>query len=314
MKREISNYFLVVIFTFAITIITIFAMVKMTGKQADAINYHSYYHNVTGLGYGTPVFYEGYRIGQIESITPDFSGKQLRFKILYSVLKQWKIPTDSVAQIQSAGLLADMSINIKGGKASNHHKEGSEISGMPPADLFAQLAAVSDDINDITEDQLKPMLSMLHQRFDSITSQADKALPEILANLNKTTAKLDTLMSSANELLTDENKQNISNILLNLNDVTDQFKNTVTGIDSSIENVNALINDARILVNPENSNVANILKTASQTMYSLSNKLDNITNEIESASMNLNEATNLIRQNPSSLIFSKGAKTEDGEL
>ncbi|VAW43838.1 hypothetical protein MNBD_GAMMA02-36, partial [hydrothermal vent metagenome] len=109
MKRHISNYFWVGLFTLVISIFTLWILIKMTGQEGDASEYHTYYSNVTGLGYGTPVFFEGYRIGQIETITPGYKQTKLDFKVSYSVLKAWKIPNDSVAQINSAGLLADMS-------------------------------------------------------------------------------------------------------------------------------------------------------------------------------------------------------------
>ena len=114
MNRQVSNYFWVGLFTLVISLSTLWLLVKMTGKEADAVEYSSYYTNVTGLGYGTPVYFEGYRIGQIEAIQPEYKQTKLDFKVTYSVLQEWKIPVDSSAQINSAGLLADMSINIRG--------------------------------------------------------------------------------------------------------------------------------------------------------------------------------------------------------
>jgi len=130
MKRHISNYFWVGLFTLAISIFTLWTLVKMTGKERDAAEYHSYYANVTGLGYGTPVFFEGYRIGQVETIKPEYKKNKLDFKVSYSVMKEWKIPRDSVAQINSAGLLADMSINISGGEVTTYFKPNDMIPGQ----------------------------------------------------------------------------------------------------------------------------------------------------------------------------------------
>jgi len=314
MKRHISNYFWVGLFTIVISILTLWLLVKMTGKESDAIEYNSYYSNVTGLGYGTPVYFEGYRIGQIESITPEYKQTKLDFKVTYSVVKAWKIPIDSKAQINSAGLLADMSINIKGGEAKTHFPENATIPGLPPADLFAQLGDVSNNITDITEEKIKPMLDMLYERLDSITLQIDSGLPGIMNNVNNSTAQLDQLMNSANQVLSSENTENLEAFVANLAKLSDQMQQSVAALDDGLNNINGLVTDARGLISADDSDMAELLKTASTSMLALSNKLDSITNEIESASMNLNEATNLIRKNPSSLIFSSNPEVADDDL
>ena len=89
---------------------------------------------------------------------------------------------------------------------------------------------------------------------------------------------------------------------------------SVKALDDGVKNINGLVTDARGLISADDSDMAELLKTASKSMLALSNKLDSITNEIESASMNLNEATNLIRKNPSSLIFSSNPDVKDEDL
>ena len=286
----------------------------MTGKEGDSIEYHSYYANVTGLGYGTPVFFEGYRIGQVETIKPEFKQTKLDFKVTYSVLKEWKIPTDSVAQINSAGLLADMSINIKGGEATVYFQPNAIIPGQPPADLFAQLGGVSENITDITEEKIKPMLDMLYERLDSITLQIDQGLPGIMGNVEASTDELNQLIKTANQLVSQENTDNIESFIANLSRLSDQMQLSVKELDKGLANINGLVSDARGMISADDSDMAKLLKTAAKSMLALSNKLDSITNEIESASMNLNEATNLIRKNPSSLIFSSDPEVADDDL
>lgn len=314
MKRHVSNYFWVGIFTIAISLTTLWLLVKMTGKEADAVEYSSYYQNVTGLSYGTPVYFEGYRIGQIETIKPEFKQAKLDFKVSYSVFKGWQIPIDSTAQINSAGLLADMSINIKGGEETVYFEAGAIIPGLPPADLFAQLSDVSNNITDITEDKVKPMLDMLYERLDSITAKIDNGIPGILDNINASTTELNQLMKSANQILKSENVQNIDIFIANLAKLSNEMQKSVKALDSGLDNINGLVSDARGLIAADDSDMANILKTASKSMMALANKLDSITNEIESASMNLNEATNAIRKNPSSLIFSSEPDIQDDDL
>ncbi|WP_179952077.1 MlaD family protein [Marinicella rhabdoformis] len=283
----------------------------MTGKSGDVEEYHSYYNNVTGLSFGTPVYYEGYRIGQVEHITPEAKPSGLMFKVSYTIQQGWQIRTDANAQIQSAGLLADMSININAGKESSFFKPGDIIPGRMPEDLFAQLGEVSEDITDITEDQIKPMLDMLNTRLDSITKQVDDGLPEIMQNIKDTTANLNQVAQSAKQVLNQENTKNISLVLENMNQLSDNMKASLEALDKSMNNIDALITDARGLVTDDDSIVAGMLATLNRTSTDASHQLNTILNEIESASMNLNEVTNSVRKNPATLIFSKEQGDDD---
>ncbi len=305
MKRNVSNYFWVGLFTLVITVLTLMAMIRMTGRQGQTVEYHSHYANVTGLGFGTPVYYEGYRIGQIESISPVAKDSGLRFKVSYSVQQGWQIRTDATAQIQSAGLLADMSININAGQASTFFNPGDEIPGRMPVDLFAQLGGVAEDIDDIAEQQLKPMLDNLSQRLDSITKQVDEGLPTIMANITEATDNINQVARNANQLLSGDNAQHLSQSMKNLSELTASMQTTLTQLDASMNNINDLITDARGLVTDDDAVVAMMLKTMNKALNDATVSLDSILSQIESASMNLNEATNEIRKQPNTLLFSK---------
>ncbi len=311
MKRNISNYFWVGLFTAVITILALMAMIRMTGQQGDTVNYHSHYTNVTGLAFGTPIYYEGFRIGQIESIIPDSQPAGLRFKVTYSIQKGWKIRTDATAQIQSAGLLADMSININAGKDSQYLNPGDEIPGKMPVDIFTQLGDVAQEVDDIAEQQIKPMLDNLNRKLDSITSQIDDGLPVIITNITEATANINQLAQQANNLLSGDNANHLSQTITNLSQLTQSMQTTLNQLEQSMHNINDLITDARGLVTDDNAVVARMLKTMNQALSSATVNLDNILNQIESASMNLNEVTNDIRKQPSRLIFSKDAGEDE---
>lgn len=312
-KRNLSNFFWVGIFTLLIIGFALWAMLKMTGKQSDSTEYNSYYSNVTGLGFGTPVYYEGYRVGQVEKIEPEFNDQGVNFKVIYSVPAVWQIPTDAIAQIQSAGLLSDMSINIKAGKATSFFTPQATIPGQMPEDLMEQLSKVSGDIGQIAEQQISPMLDMLYQRLDKISAQIEKDLPATLENLKQTSQNLNQVALSAQQLFSPQNIDNLSQVIANFKTISSQAKSTVSSLNQVLDNANGLVADARNLLTDDNSQLAHSLNTIAQMADDLSQQLDSILNELESASSNLNQATNEIRKRPSRLIFS-GQATKDDEL
>src|ERR1700758_2627265 len=108
MKRDNVNYGLVGVVVLAAFVVLIGALVMITGRGGASTAYFTHYHNVAGLRFGAPVFYEGYRIGQVAAIVPDRDAKGIRYKIELSVRRDWPIPKDSIAHMTSTGLLADV--------------------------------------------------------------------------------------------------------------------------------------------------------------------------------------------------------------
>src|SRR5882724_5950436 len=70
-KRDNVNYLMVGIVVLAGFVLLLVALFIMTGRSGASTAYYTHYRNVTGLRYGAPVFYEGYRIGQVSAITPE---------------------------------------------------------------------------------------------------------------------------------------------------------------------------------------------------------------------------------------------------
>jgi phospholipid/cholesterol/gamma-HCH transport system substrate-binding protein len=314
MKQKVSHYFWVGLFTLGIGGLALVLMVIMAGKQSDHVSYHSFYKNVSGISFGTPVYYEGYRVGQVESINPEFNAQQVSFKVTYSVLKGWQIPVDSNAQINAAGLLSDMSININGGDAKDFFQPDDTIPGKPPADLFSQLGETSDKVSELADEKVAPMLDMLHERLDNITEQVETALPDILSNVTHASEELSTVLKNAKQIVGTQNQARIETTLTNLSELTAQVQNSVKTLDQGLNNINGLVTDARDLLTGQDSDMAQILAAARYVMHNFSNRFTVLMNDIESAGRNLNEATNEIRKDPSKLIFSGKSEIQDDEL
>lgn len=314
MKQKVSHYFWVGLFTLGIGILTLALLVVMTNQQADSVEYHSYYDNVNGLSFGKPVYFEGYRVGQIETITPEFDSRKVRFKVTYSVYKDWRIPSNSTAQINAGGLIADMTININGGDADTYFTPGDNIPGEQPADLFAELAKTTDKINNLTDEKISPMLDLLSERLDRITGEIDGALPGIIGNINTASEDLAEVLKNSKAIVSGENQQKITTTLSNLTDLTEQIKQSVNTLDNGLNNIDGLVTDARDLLTGEDSDMSRILKAGAHVMHSLSARFEIIMNDMESAGRNLNEATNEIRKDPSKLIFSGKSEIKDDEL
>ena len=314
MKRVYNNYFLVGLFTLIIGGVSIFLLLSMGGKNKDAEAYYSYFTNVTGLGYGNPVYYEGYRVGQVEDITPETIDGKLVFKTEYSLIQGWKVPTDSVTKIESSGLLSDMSLAIHAGSEHNFITPGSEITGAMGDDIMGTMIKLADDLGELNEKKVKPLFDLIYKRTDTLTKSLEIQIPDILSSIDLLVKDINKLVKTADKLLDEENLAGIDQIIVNLENLTTKLSATGGWVETSVNNVNSLIDSGKQMINNSDNKVATMLDISIQMLEAFSVKAETIGNEIESASMNMNEATEIIRRNPSTLIFDGKSKVADEDL
>lgn len=314
MKRIYNNYFLVGIFTIGIGGVAILMLLTMSGKNDNTDLYYSYFNNVTGLGYGNPVYYEGYRVGQVENITPENKNGQLKFKTEYTIISGWKVPSDSYTKIASSGLLSDMSLSINAGKENTHLKVGSEIKGVIGDDIMATVTQLANDFGTLNEEKITPLIDLVYERVDNLTKTLDTQIPEILTSIDVLVKDLNKLVNTAEKLLDEENLEGIDNIIANLEDVTKQMTSLSSWVEGSLDKVNHLLESGEKLVNNSDIKLGDFFEVAHEMLEGLAANAEIIGNEMESASMNMNEATDTIRKNPSSLIFKNKSKVADEDL
>ena len=310
MKRETINYTLVGVVVLAAIVLLLFSLYIITGKGGPSTTYLVRYDNVTGLTYGAPVFYEGYRIGQVGEIRPQRKpGTKTEYIVELGVRRDWPIPADSVARLASSGLLADVSIAIREGRSPAALKAGAEIKGEEAADIFSAMNELAGEVTVLTRERITPLIETLSTRVDSITTSIDTQTPLLLEEASALLAKLNTAATSVNDVLSPENKGNIDQTLQHIRDVTADLKGTQEQLDKVLANVDAIAAENRPTIREAILNV-------SQITSSLARRIDAIANNLESSSRNFNEFTREIRKSPNRLLFTPPAddvRVEDEE-
>jgi phospholipid/cholesterol/gamma-HCH transport system substrate-binding protein len=143
----------------------------LTGRTGGTDTYYTSYEDVTGLKFGSQVMYMGFPVGQVEKISPELENGALLFRLelaLTDRFKDWKVPSDSVAKMKSAGLLSAMAIDIRAGKDSVPLEPGAYIKGEPATDIFAAVSETANALKRLTETRLEPLLTNLDRYIDSI--------------------------------------------------------------------------------------------------------------------------------------------------
>lgn len=299
MKRDSVNYVLVgtaVLIAFGLLLATLMAI---TGRGGASTAYHVYYDNVTGLAYGAPVFYEGYRIGQIAAIEPE-RGAKTRYRVELAVRSDWPIPNDSVARLQSSGLLADMSVGIREGRSRVMHAPGAEIKGLAGGDIFGAVNDLAGELTVLTRDRITPLIDTLAARLESIGGTVDTNLPALVADTRQLLARLNHAAEGMDGLVGEPNREAIAASLRDVRSVAAELKNTQARADAFLTSLNATVDENR----PQ---LRQAVLDLEQTVGAIAQRIDAITHHLESSSRNIDEFAREIRRNPNRLLFTPPA-------
>jgi len=303
MKRDNVNYVAVGVVVLAAFVVLMVALAMITGRSGPSAAYYTHYHNVAGLRFGAPVFYEGFRIGQVGSIAPDRDANGIRYKVELNVRKDWPIPKDSIARMTSTGLLADVAVGIVEGKAKEIAAPGTELTGAENADIFSAVNELAAQMTDLTRNQIAPLLKNLSEHVDSIAGIIDKNTPELVEQSRALLGRLNRASDSMNDVLKADNRAALAGILNNTNKLTEQLHSTQEKLDDALKQIDGIARENR-------SGVRDSVDDLRSVLAALSGRIDSISQHLESASRNFDEFSREVRKSPNRLLIAPKADKE----
>ena len=333
MKREHINYFAVGLFVIAMFVAFFVVMYFVTGRTGPSEDYYVYYRNVTGLKFGTGVFYEGFRVGQVEGIEPETDAEGTRYRLSLSIKRDWEIPNDSVAKIVSSGLIAAPQIGIEEGSSEVILKPGEEIIGKEQQNMFAALNDAAGEIRFLSRNGIMPLLENLNRQVSDISSHVikfreselsplvsrlnDQLNDQILVDAAEMMKKLNATASQLQAIVGQENRTKFTNFLTHIDDVALNLNDLISRIEQTRLQMNGVISSLDEITDGKSEMVSTTLENANQTviearsaMRTINTHLDSILCHAEGSSRHLHEFSKAIRENPTRLI--RGAKAQDG--
>lgn len=300
MKRDNVNYTLVGAVVLVALLTLLGSLYVITGRRGATSDYTVHYRNVTGLDAGKPVFYEGFRIGQVQSVEPERVNNETRYKVSLALRRDWPIPDDSVAALASSGLLADVSVSIREGKSTNLLKAGSEIKSQEGADVFAALNELAGEVTSLTRNHIRPLIETLSTRVDSISANIDTQTPLLLGEAQTLLSKLNAAATAVNDVLGPENRQHIGKTLSGIETVSTDLKSTQQKLDELLVQLNETTAENR----PQ---LRDAVRDLSQVTAAIARRIDGISQRLDSSSRNFDEFTREVRKHPNRLLFTPKA-------
>ncbi len=298
MKQDNINYFAVGLFVIGATLILFFALYKITGGGGQTDDYYVEIKNVSGIREGSPVTYAGFEIGQLAAIEPVRKDGQTRYRLTLLVKSGWPIPADSIAQVMTPSLLGEKQIDIAEGKSAQLLKIGGTLRGKEAADMFAIIEDIASEFQKLSEESLKPLMNSFNAEFAGKLPRLVEQTSTLLANLNKSAAELQGLLSTVDQ-------KRVEGIMANAHQVTENLLAVSEKLDSAAAEVDKLVNTTSSMMDANNEDLRKALLDLRTTMGVIEENMGSIMYNIDASSRNLNEFSRQLRDNPSIILNSK---------
>lgn len=349
MRSSRINYIAVGAFVLIAVAGLMVAIALLTGRTGPTDEYFTRYDNVAGVRSGTPVRFEGYRVGQVSAVKPVTDENGVRFRVEFFVEHGFPIPEDSRAMIASAGILAGSSIEIERGGAKETLQAGAMIEPGPTTDPMATMTRLVRQVNDIDVGEVQSLLEtvslyaegigetllestprmlgdleMVTESIRGTAPQIARNLDEFLANLNqeimapenivrleRTLRNVDESAQSLNEdVLSIENRDRLRAILSNFDTSSRNLAQLSSNLERNQDQVTGIIDNLDEMVGDSREPMRESVENLRYTLDAVSRNIDSITRNLEGASRNMSEFSRQIRQNPSLLLRGRPAQQD----
>lgn len=298
------NYVVVGAFVAAMLVGAMIAIAMLTGRTGATDSYYSIYKNVTGVKFGTQILYEGYPIGQVETVTPIAKDGAMLFRVDYEVQKGWQIPDDSIARIGASGLLSAITINIDAGTSPIAYKPGVLVVGREASDLFSVMSDMAGEVSSIAENDIRPLL----------------------ATINKTAEAFSLTVNTVGTLVDQDGTKVVKTFAQLADDLNARMPRITENVDASAANFAALSKDlnetrdrldkllvvSEAILGENRTQVHKSIEDLKHVTDSLARHIDAVNQNVEGTARNMYEFSREIRQNPGLLL--SGTSPQDNAV
>ena len=271
------------------------------------IPHRAYFKFAGGLEPGAAVRFGGMKAGSVQAVRVD-PEDSTRIEVDFNVARDIPLKADSVAKIASLSPLGDNYVELTAGTR--------EAAAAAPGSVLRSTESINfSDLGDMVG-ELKPMLQ------------------QVLQNLNQRLNELQVTMARANDLLSDQNRSNISAALGNANSMLaedrpkvsatlsnvqaasarlmpllDDLKKTMAQANDALGHIDAVVVENRQDLRSSLTELRQTLLTASSVMDQLERTLDynvdNIDQTLENVrvtTQHLKDLTETLKRRPYTLI------------
>ncbi len=305
-KRDQVFVGLFVIAAAAVLIGMVFAISGVFGRSEKT--FHAYFPFAGGLERGATVRYAGGpKVGRVEKLAID-PQNPAQIDVVFSVETNLPVKKDSHAKIMSMSPLGDNHLEIlPGGAQTALALPGSIL----PSDPYVDFNALTAQLNDLAP-QAKELVQSLNDRATELKVTIAR-VNDLLSDQNR--ANLSATLADAHGMIA-ENRPQIKSTIHNLDNVSqklepliqdlhktaDEANKALTHLDEVLGENRADVRQAVIKLRQSLTTLTDITGQLDQTLDVNSENIDELLDNFRRVSENLKEFTETIKKRPYTLI------------
>lgn len=217
------------------------------------------YTRVDGLTVSKPILINGYQIGRVAKLQLEPGGTILA---TLSINSKYEIPENSIARLEGTDLLGSKAIVMSLGNSKKMAEDGYLLNANVEKGLMEQVQPVQKKAELIIgkmDSILSSVNSILNPNFQKNVDKSFSSIAGTLASLETTSKKVDGLVGSESARIEaifknvegitanlNNNNKKISDILTNINTVTDKF--AAANFKQTLDNANNAIADLQSVI------------------------------------------------------------------
>jgi phospholipid/cholesterol/gamma-HCH transport system substrate-binding protein len=281
---------------------------------SSANKFYAIYRSVEGLTISKPVLVNGFQIGRVSKMELHADG---RTTVEFKVDKQYNIPDNTLAKLQSTDLLGSKAIVFELGNSTKYAADQDTLRADIQGSLAESLQPIQKKAEVLitkVDSALGAINKIMNPKFQANVDRSFTSIANSLQTLEGTTKKIDAIVGAQSG--------HINSIMANADIASSNLKNStasLTGISTNFERVSTDLANSNIKGTLDNANkaVADLQATMAKinsTQGSLGLLLNDtkMYDNLNSASGNLNNLFLDIKAHPSRYVhFSVFGKKAD---
>jgi len=296
----------------AVLVGTVFAISGAFGRSTHT--YHSFVTFAGGIESGSGVRYSGGpKIGRVDRVRID-PQNPARIEITFKVQSDLPVKTDSRIKIMSMSPLGDNHLEILPGTSKAAlAPDGSQLT----AENYIDFNAITAQINDLGPHATE-LIATLNDRATELKVTVDR-VNDLLSVQNR--ANLSATLANTRGML-EENRPALRATLQHINSVSEKlepllqdFQKTSAEANKAIDHIDSLIGENRADIRQAVAelrrtltNTTDLTSHLNQTLDVNSENIDELLDNFRHVSENLREFTNTIKSRPYTLIRSSNPR------
>jgi phospholipid/cholesterol/gamma-HCH transport system substrate-binding protein len=305
-KRDQVFVGLFVLIAAAVLIGMVFAISGAFGRTSKT--YHAYFPFAGGLERGATVRYAGGpKVGRVEKLAID-PQNPARIDVVFSVQTDLPVKTDSHVKIMSISPLGDNHLEVLPG--------GAQTALAPPgfllpSDTYLDFNVLTAQINDLAP-QAKLLIQSLNDRAADLKVTVDR-VNELLSAENR--ANLSATLAGTRGVI-EENRPQIKSTIQHLDSVSQKLEPLLQDLHKDSEEANQALTHLDAILGENSADVrqsvielrkslttlTDITGRLDQTLDVNTENIDELLDNFRRVSQNLKEFTNTIKRRPYTLI------------